>query len=168
MINDIAGPLLGALRTAREVERLADAVEQLPDDNRHWPCWTAPWPSGTSGATTPDTWQGAWSDSASRPLWLSASGFHRPASGDGGSLYLTAPAGEGAGAVRPMLCGSDDTECNRLCSARRSDLAPCDGAAGFDDRELFELLLEPRHRSPLYRSSLLAARFALSLTVGEQ
>ena len=70
--------------------------------------------------------------------------------------YTSRPqTGEGAGAVRPMLCGSDDTECNRLCSARRSDLAPCDGAAGFDDRELFELLLEPRHRSPLYRSSLL-------------
>ena len=28
----IAGPLLGALRTVREVERLADAVENLPDD----------------------------------------------------------------------------------------------------------------------------------------
>ena len=28
----IAGPLLGALRTVLEVERLADAVEQLPDD----------------------------------------------------------------------------------------------------------------------------------------
>ena len=28
----IAGPLLGALRTVREVERLADTVEQLPDD----------------------------------------------------------------------------------------------------------------------------------------
>ena len=28
----VAGPLLGALRTVREVERLADAVEQLPDD----------------------------------------------------------------------------------------------------------------------------------------
>ena len=28
----IAGSLLGALRTVREVERLADAVEQLPDD----------------------------------------------------------------------------------------------------------------------------------------
>ena len=40
-----------------------------------------------------------------------------------------------------------------LCSAQRSELAPCDEAAGFDDRELFELLLEPRHRSPLYRSS---------------
>ena len=28
----ISGPLLGALRTVREVERLADPVEQLPDD----------------------------------------------------------------------------------------------------------------------------------------
>ena len=63
--------------------------------------------------------------------------------------------------MRPVLCGSDDTECN--CFA-----APCDEAAGFDDQELFELLLEPRHRSPLYRSSHLAARFALGLTVGEQ
>ncbi len=70
--------------------------------------------------------------------------------------YTSRPqTGKGAGAVRPMLCGSDDTECNRLCSARRSELALCDEAAGLDDRELFELLLEPRHRSPLYRSSLL-------------
>ena len=33
---------------------------------------------------------------------------------------------------------------------------------------MFELLLEPGHRSPLYQSSHLAARFALGLTVGEQ
>ena len=38
----IAGSLLGALRTVREVERLADAVENCPTTNRHWPCWTAP------------------------------------------------------------------------------------------------------------------------------
>ena len=41
--------------------------------------------------------------------------------------------------MRLMLCGQDDDDCNRLCSARRSELAPCDGSAGFDDRELFEL-----------------------------
>ena len=53
----IAGPLLAALRTVREVERLADAVESLPTTGRCWPCWTAPWPSGTcSGASTPATW----------------------------------------------------------------------------------------------------------------
>ena len=70
--------------------------------------------------------------------------------------------------MRLMLCGQDDDDCNRLCSARRSELAPCGGAAGFDDRELFELLLEPSHRSPLYRSSHLAARFALGLATGQE
>ena len=70
--------------------------------------------------------------------------------------------------MRLMLCGQDDDDCNRLCSARRSELAPCDGSAGFDDRELFELLLEPSHRSPLYRSSHLAARFALGLATGQE
>ena len=70
--------------------------------------------------------------------------------------------------MRLMLCGQCDDDCNRLCSARRSELAPCGWAAGFDDREMFELLLEPGHRSPLYQSSHLAAHFALGLTVGEQ
>ena len=75
---------------------------------------------------------------------------------------------EVAGAVRLMLCGQDDDDCNRLCSARRSELAPCDRAAGFDDRELFELVLAPGHRSPLYRSIRLAARFALGLATGQE
>ena len=74
---------------------------------------------------------------------------------------------EVAGAVRLMLCDQDDADCNRLCSARHSDLASC-AAAGFDDRELFEILLEPGHRSPLYRSSHLAARFALGLATGQE
>ena len=51
-------------------------------------------------------------------------------------------------AARLMFCGSDDTECNRLCTARHSDLASCDGAVGFDDREEFRrmmlVLLEQR------------------------
>ena len=44
--------------------------------------------------------------------------------------------------MRLMLCGQCDDDCNRLCSARRSELAPCGWAAGFDDREMFELLLD--------------------------
>ena len=60
---------------------------------------------------------------------------------------------EATGAVRLMLCEQGDGDCNQLCTARHSDLASCDGATGFDDRELFDLLLEPGHRSPLYRSS---------------
>ncbi len=75
---------------------------------------------------------------------------------------------EAAGAVRLMLCGQGDARCNDLCTARRSDLASCDIAAGFDDREVFELVLEPGHRSPLYRSSHLAARFALGLASGQE
>ena len=75
---------------------------------------------------------------------------------------------EVAGAVRLMLCDQGDADCNRLCTARHSDLASCDDDAGFDDRELFELVLGPGHRSPLYRSSHLAARFALGLATGQE
>ena len=74
---------------------------------------------------------------------------------------------ETAGAVRLMLCDQGDADCNRLCTARHSQLETCDSTAGFDDRELFELLLEPGHRSPLYRSSHLAAGFALGLATGQ-
>ena len=51
-------------------------------------------------------------------------------------------------AARLMFCERRDANCNRLCTARRSDLASCDGAAGFDDREEFRrmmlMLLEQR------------------------
>ena len=75
---------------------------------------------------------------------------------------------EVAGAVRVALCGSEAAECTRRCSARRSDLMQCDGAAGFDDRELFDALLEPGHRSPLYQSGRLASRFAVGQALGEE
>ena len=75
---------------------------------------------------------------------------------------------EVAGALRLMLCDQGDADCNRLCTVRCSDLPSCDGAAGFDDRELFEVQLEQGHRSPLYRSSHLAARFALGLATGQE
>ena len=75
---------------------------------------------------------------------------------------------EVAGALRLTLCGQGDGNCNNLCTPRHSQLSSCDGVAGFDDRELFELLLEPGHHSPLYQSSHLAARFALGLATGEE
>ena len=115
----IAGPLLGALRTVREVERLRAASTDR------------------------------------RPVAVAA--------------YTSRPrTTEVAGALRLMLCEQADADCNRLCTARHSDLTSCDGAAGFDDRELFELLLGPGRRSPLYRSSHLAARFALGLATGQE
>ena len=66
----IAGPLLGALRTVLEVERLADAVEQLPDDKpalalldgtlAFWDLQRGNYPRYVPSI---------WSDNASRPPW---------------------------------------------------------------------------------------------------
>ena len=140
----IAGSLLGALRTVREVERLADAVEQLPDDKpalalldgtlAFWdlqrgncPRYVAEHLVGQRFQTTLARLRAASTDR--RPVAVAA--------------YTSRPrTTEGAGAVRLMLCEQDDDDCNRLCSARRSELAPCGWAAGFDDREMFELLLD--------------------------
>ena len=166
----IAGPLLGALRTVREVERLADAVKSLPDDRpvlalldgtlAFWDLQRGQYPRYVADMLIGEHLQPALArlraaSTDGRPVAVAA--------------YTSRPrTTEVAGAVRLMLCDQDDTDCNRLCTARRSDLASCDSAAGFDDRELFELLLEPGHRSPLYRSSHLAARFALGLATGQE
>ena len=166
----IAGPLLGALRTVLEVERLADAVEQLPDDKPalalldgtlafwdlqrgNYPRYVAKHLVGQRFQTALARLRAAFIDR--RPVAVAA--------------YTSRPrTTEVAGAARLMLCEQGDADCNRLCTARRSDLASCDGSAGFDHREFFELLLEPGRRSPPYRSSHLAARFALGLATGQE
>ena len=166
----IAGPLLGALRTVLEVERLADAVEQLPDDKpalalldgtlAFWDLQRGNYPRYVAERLVGQRFQTALA------RLRAASTDRRPVAV---AAYTSRPrTTEGAGAVRLMLCGQNDDDCNRLCSARRSELAPCDRAAGFDDRELFELVLAPGHRSPLYRSIRLAARFALGLATGQE
>ena len=166
----IAGPLLGALRTVREVERLADAVESLPDDRpilalldgtlAFWDLQRGQYPRYVADVLIGDRLQ-------------CALARLRQASQDGRPVavaaYTSRPrTAEAAGAVRLMLCDQGDRECNRLCTARHSQLERCDHAAGFDDREVFELVLEPGHRSPLYRSSHLAARFALGLATNQE
>ena len=166
----IAGSLLGALRTVREVERLADAVEQLPDDKptlalqdgtlAFWDLQRGNCPRYVAEHLVGQRFQTALA------RLRAASTDRRPVAV---AAYTSRPrTSEGAGAVRLMLCEQDDDDCNRLCRARRSELAPCDRAAGFDDRELFELVLAPGHRSPLYRSIRLAARFALGLATGQE
>ena len=166
----IAGPLLGALRTVREVERLADAVENLPDDRpglalldgtlAFWDLQRGQYPRYVADTLIGDRLQPALA------RLRAASTDRRPVAV---AAYTSRPrTTEASGALRLMLCDQGDADCNRLCTARHSDLATCDGAAGFDDRELFDLLLEPGHRSPLYRSSHLAARFALGLATGQE
>ncbi len=146
----IAGPLLGALRTVREVERLADAVESLPDDQpvlalldgtlTFWDLKRGQYPRYVSDVLI--------GDPLSRAL-----AHLRDASRDGRPVavaaYTSRPrTAEVAGAVRLTLCDQDDGDCNRLCTARRSDLPSCDDAAGFDDRKEFRgmtlMLLEQR------------------------
>ena len=166
----IAGPLLGAVRTVREVERLADAVESLPDDRpvlalldgtlAFWDLQRGQYPRYVA-------------DFLIRDRLSHALARLREASRDGRPVavaaYTSRPrTAEAAGAVRLMLCGQGDADCNDLCTARQSQLETCNAAAGFDDREVFELVLEPGRRSPLYRSSHLAARFALGLAAGQE
>ncbi len=166
----IAGPLLSALRTVREVERLADAVESLPDDRpalalldgtlAFWDLQRGNYPRYVADMLIRDRLQPALA------RLRAASTHRRPVAV---AAYTSRPrTTEAAGALRLMLCDRGDADCNHLCTARRSDLPSCDRAAGCDDRELFELALEPGHRSPLYRSSHLAARFALGLATGQE
>ena len=166
----IAGALLGALRTVREVERLADAIEASPPDMpilalldgtlAFWDLQRGSYPRYVVDTLVNNRLRGALdrlrrASRGQRPVALAA--------------YTSRPqTTEVAGAVRACLCVSNPTECTRRCSARRSDLPQCDSAAGFDDRELFEALLEPGHRSPLYQTGRRASHFALDLAVGTE
>ena len=166
----ISGQLLGALRTVREVERLADAVEASPPGLpglalldgtlAFWDLQRGNYPRYVS-----DTLIGQRLHDALARLRTASHAGRRVAV----AAYTSRPqTTEVAGAVRVCLCGSDATECTRRCSARRSDLAQCDSAAGFDDRELFDALLEPGHRSPVYQSGRVTSRFAMGLAVGAE
>jgi hypothetical protein len=166
----ISGQLLGALRTVREVERLADTVEASSPDVptlalldgtlAFWDIQRGNYPRYVIEALMNERLRSALARlreaSHSRfPVALAA--------------YTSRPqTTEVGGAVRAGLCVSNPTECTRRCSARRSDLAQCDSAAGFDDRELFDAFLEPGHRSPLYQTGRRASRFALDLAVGAE
>ena len=166
----IAGQLLGALRTVREVERLAESVDDLAAENpvlalldgtlAFWDVQRGNYPGYVVDYLI---------NQRLRPALGRLRAASRPNRPVAVAAYTSRPqTAEVAGAVRVALCGSGDAECTRRCSARRSDLMQCDGAAGFDDRELFEALLEPGQRSPLYQSGRLASRFAVGLALGEE
>ena len=166
----ISGSLLGALRTVREVERLAEAVDALTANHpvlalldgtlAFWDVQRGNYPGYVVDYLI---------NQRLRPALARLQASSRPGRPVAVAAYTSRPqTAEVAGAVRVALCGSGDAECTRRCSARRSDIMQCDGAAGFDDRELFDALLEPCHRSPLYQSGRIAARFAVGLALGEE
>ncbi len=150
----VTGPLLGLVRTVRELERLVEVIGQCPP-----------------GLPTLALLDG------SLVLWgLSGQGYrpfvrralvhgrllpaleqlrdlaqHRPVTL---AAYVSLPRStEVVNAARCCLCPHDLGRCRQSCGNRRSVRTPCDLANGFLDRDLFQRLLPPGCRSPIYRTN---------------
>jgi hypothetical protein len=150
----VTGPLLGLVRTVRELERLAEVAAECPSDT--------PTLALVDGSLV---------------LWgLSGQGYrpfvreviirdrlipalerlrdlaeHRPVTL---AAYVSLPRNtEVVNAARCCLCPHDTGVCRQSCNNRRSVRSPCDLANGFLDRDLFQRLLPPGWRSPIYRTN---------------
>ena len=150
----VSGALLGLIRTVMELERLSEVASELPGDlpalalvDGSLVLW------GLSGqgyrpfvrdAIVQDRFLKALDKfkdlSQSRPVTLAA--------------YVSLPRStEVVNAIRRGLCPHDATRCRQDCGNRRSAVAPCNLANDFLDRELFQRLLSPGWRSPVYRTN---------------
>ena len=89
----ISGPLLGALRTVREVERLADAVENLPDDRPVLALLdgTLAFWDPAAGQLSPLRRRRTHRRTPAARPGPPAGCVHQPASGGRGRLHLTTP-----------------------------------------------------------------------------
>ena len=155
----VTGPLLGLVRTVQELKRLVQMVEECPPD--------LPTLALIDGSLV---------------LWgLSGQGY-RPFVRDAiighGLLaaldrlrelsqrrivtlaaYVSLPRStEVVNAVRCCFCTQDPLQCRDSCSNRRSVHKPCDMANDILDREMFQLLLNPGFRSPLYLTNSSVSR----------
>ena len=155
----VTGPLLGLIRTVRELRRLAEVVQECPPElpvlalvDGTLVLW------GLSGqgyrpfvrrALLQDGLLAALEElrvlAQQRPVTLAA--------------YVSLPrTTEVTNAVRSCLCPHDIAYCQSRCSHRRSTEAPCDVANGFLDRELFQGILQDGERSPIFRTNPQAAQ----------
>ena len=155
----ITGPLLGLIRTVRELWRLVEVVQECPPElpvlalvDGTLVLW------GLSGqgyrpfvrrALLQDGLLAALEElrlmAQRRPITLAA--------------YVSLPrTTEVTNAVRSCLCPHDIAYCQSHCSHRRSTEGPCDLANGFLDRELFQGILRDGERSPIYRTNPQAAQ----------
>ncbi|PKB83443.1 MAG: hypothetical protein BZY88_02020 [SAR202 cluster bacterium Io17-Chloro-G9] len=155
----VTGPLLGLVRTIRELERLVQMVEECPPD--------LPVLALIDGSLV---------------LWgLSGQGY-RPFVRDAiigqGLLaaldrlrelsqrrlvtlaaYVSLPRStEVVNAARSCFCTQDPLLCRESCSNRRSVHAPCNMANDILDRDMFQALLSPGFRSPLYLTNSSVSR----------
>ena len=70
------------------------------------------------------------------------------------AAYVSLPRStEVVNAIRRSLCPHDAARCRQACGNRRSVVSPCNLANDFLDRELFQRLLSPGWRSPVYRTN---------------
>jgi len=155
----ISGGLLGLVRTVKELETLANTVEQCPPElpvlglvDGSLVLW------GLSGqAYRPYVTEAIINDgllpamkrleklSETRPVALAA--------------YVSYPRStEAVNAVRCSLCPHETAVCTQSCNNRRSTQQPCNNANEFLDRDLFQRLLEPGWRSPVYKTNSSVSR----------
>ena len=155
----ISGALLGLVRTVKELETLAKTVEECPPGlpvlglvDGSLVLW------GLSGhAYRPYVSDAIINDgllpamkrleklAETRPVALAA--------------YVSFPRStEAVNAVRCSLCPHDNAVCTQSCNNRRSTQQPCNGANEFLDRDIFQRLLEPGWRSPVYKTNSSVSR----------
>ena len=155
----ISGPLLGLVRTVKELETLANTVEQCPPSlpvlalvDGSLVLW------GLAGqAYRPFVSYAIINEglipamkrleklTETRPVALAA--------------YVSYPRStEAVNAVRCSLCPHANTVCTQSCNNRRSAQQPCNNANEFLDRDLFQRLLEPGWRSPVYKTNSSVSR----------
>ncbi len=151
----VAGPLLGLLRTVRELERLAAVVKEVPPDlpvlalvDGTLVLW------GLAG----QGYRPFVRDAILKTGLLPALEELRQLAQQGRRLALAAYVSlprvtEVANAIRRCLCPNELAHCRESCSNRRSHRTPCSDANDFLDRELFAELLSPYQRSPIYRTN---------------
>ncbi len=152
--ESITGNLLGLFRTVKELERLAEVASELPSNVPVlalvdgslvlWGLSGQGYRSFVRDAIVRDGLLPALEKlrvlAQNQPLTLAA--------------YVSLPRStEVVNAVKCCLCPHEISRCRQSCGNRRSALSPCDLANEFLDRELFQRLLDPGWRSPIYRTN---------------
>ena len=157
--EQISGSLLGLVRTVKELETLANTVEQCPPD---LPVLGLVDGSLVLWALSGQAFRPYVSDAIIRdgllPAMrrLKALAETRPAAL---AAYVSYPRStEVVNAVRCSLCPHDLSVCPQSCNNRRSTQQPCSGANDFLDRDLFQRLLETGWRSPVYKTNSSVSR----------
>ena len=151
----VAGPLLGLLRTVRELEQLAATVQECPPDlpvlalvDGTLVLW------GLAGQGYPPFVRQALLQEGLLPALeslreLAAAG--RPLTL---AVYVSLPrVTEVVNAIRRCLCPEELSHCRESCGHRIARYSPCSAANDFLDRDIFAETLAPYQRSPLYRTN---------------